>query len=234
MIGYGNCRCDEIGIHASLKMMWEQSRVGSSPTSGTMSYYRTPQLNTDKNLQAYIIGLAIGDGNLSNPNGRATRLRVSCDTKYPKLIKRISDSLGSLLPQNKVGLVKKEGNCSDVYVYSNHLENLLGWNANDGSKDLQKVSVPAWIQAKEEYKINCLRGLIETDGAIYADRGYKMVIFSTIISGLAHDVFGIFKSLGFSPKLYSIKQKPTGKLKYQVRLSKDVQRFLDLVKPDKS
>lgn len=29
------CRCDEIGIHATLKMSWEQSLVGSSPTSGT-------------------------------------------------------------------------------------------------------------------------------------------------------------------------------------------------------
>ena len=29
------CRCDEIGNHASLKMMWAQALVGSSPTSGT-------------------------------------------------------------------------------------------------------------------------------------------------------------------------------------------------------
>ena len=30
------CRCGEIGIHATLKMLWEQSRVGSSPTSGNL------------------------------------------------------------------------------------------------------------------------------------------------------------------------------------------------------
>ena len=29
-------RCGGIGRHASLKMMWEQSRVGSTPTSGTI------------------------------------------------------------------------------------------------------------------------------------------------------------------------------------------------------
>jgi hypothetical protein len=46
-------------------------------------------LNADRQLQAYVIGLAIGGGNLSNPNGRAVRLRITCDTKYPALIARI-------------------------------------------------------------------------------------------------------------------------------------------------
>jgi hypothetical protein len=119
-------------------------------------------------------------------------------------------------------------------VHSNHLEKLLGWKARGGSKYLQKVSIPKWIREKEEYKINCLKGLIETDGAIYKDRGYEMVIFSTIIAKLAEETYDIFKSLGFNPKLYSIKQQPTGKLKHQVRLSVDVHEFLNKVKPDKS
>jgi hypothetical protein len=45
-------------------------------------------LNPDPELQAYVIGLAIGDGNLSNPNGRAIRLRISCDTNYPHLLEK--------------------------------------------------------------------------------------------------------------------------------------------------
>ena len=229
------CRCDEIGNHASLKMMWAQALVGSSPTSGTMSYYRTLPISNDANLKAYVIGLAIGDGNLSNPNGRATKLRISCDTKYPLLIKRVATSLQELLPENKVNTIQKKGNCIDVYVCSNHLENLLGWKAKGGSKDLQKVSVPTWIQEKEEYKINCLRGLIETDGAIYLDRGYRMVIFSSIIPNLAEDVYNLINSLGFKSHLYKVpEKKSTHGYKYQVRLSKDVQKFLDIVQPDKS
>lgn len=183
---------------------------------------------------AYITGLAIGDGNLSLVR-KTVRLRISCDDKYPNLILRIISSLKLFFPQNKVGTVKKKENCTDVYVYSNQLENLLGWKAKGGSKDLQKVSVPIWIQEKKEYKINCLRGLIETDGAIYLDRGYKMAIFSTIITNLAEDVHNLINSLGFKSHLYKIpEKKATHGHKYQVRLSKDVQRFLDLVKPDKS
>src|SRR5579862_3288729 len=48
-------------------------------------------LNTDRQLQAYVIGVAIG--NLSNPNGRADRLRITCDFKYPAPIAKIFRSL---------------------------------------------------------------------------------------------------------------------------------------------
>jgi hypothetical protein len=63
-------------------------------------------LSPDPELQAYVIGLAIGDGNLSNPNGHAVRLRITCDTKYPELITKIRDALQRLLPNNRVTLVR--------------------------------------------------------------------------------------------------------------------------------
>src|SRR3989338_11058169 len=76
--------------------------VGSTPTSGTM----VKNLNSDKELQAYIIGLALGDGNLSNVR-KTTRLRISCDTQYPFLLNKIYNSLQLLLPSNKVNVIKK-------------------------------------------------------------------------------------------------------------------------------
>ena len=205
-----------------------------------MSYFRVPILNQDKNLQAYVIGLALGDGNLSRPGPRAVRLRISCDNKYPKLIKRIVESLQSLFPENKVGLVLREkSHATDVSIYSNHLELLLGWSAKNGSKFAQNVSVPEWIKHKREYRINCLRGLVETDGSIYIDRKYKMVNFTSNINRLARDAEDMILSLGFKPHFY---EKPPRKSKYylnqqtcyQVRLSKNVAKFLELVKPDKS
>src|SRR5262245_48027250 len=102
-------------------------------------------LNPDRGLQAYVIGLAIGDGNLSNPNGRAVRLRITCDIKYPALITRISSSLSQLLPANKVSFVGSKGNYVNISVYSNHLEGLLGWKALGGSKRHQSVEIPQWI-----------------------------------------------------------------------------------------
>src|SRR3989344_622664 len=133
--------------------------VGSSPTSGTKKL-KTKVVSKDKNLLAYIIGLALGDGNLSNPNGRAVRLRISCDAKYPKLIQRIQKALKDLLPDNKVQLVNRKANCVDVSSYSNKWPMLLGWNV--GNKIEQKVRVPGWVQENNEYAKSCLKGLLET------------------------------------------------------------------------
>jgi DNA-binding transcriptional regulator WhiA len=196
-------------------------------------YFRKTILNSDKELQAYVIGLALGDGNLSNPNGRAVRLRISCDTKYPFLIQKIIASLKNLLPQNKIGTVnKKDKNCTDISVYSNCLEKLLGWKARGGSKFNQKTSVPDWIKQNDGYKINCLRGLIETDGAVYNDRGYRMIIFTSIIPELANNFYEMTLSLGFHPHIYEIKQHHKQTL-YHIRLSKNVDKFLELIKPEK-
>ncbi len=209
--------------------------VGSSPTLGTMN---NKKLNSDKELQAYVIGLALGDGNLSNNRG-TTRLRITCDTKYPFLYKKILSSLKLLLPDNKVGIIDRGPNCLDISVYSNHLEKLLEWRAKEGSKFLQKASVPNWIKNNNQYKIACLRGLIETDGSIYNDRNYTMMTFKNIIPDLAKDFYNMVIDLGFKPHLYTIKpQNPdlhkfNQQTAYQVRLSKNVSKFLELVNPEK-
>ena len=195
-------------------------------------------LSPDKKLQSYIIGLSLGDGNLSLVRN-TVRLRITCDTKYPFLINKILNSLKILLPDNKAYIVKHPTNSLDISIYSNYLENLLGWKAKGGSKFLQKVSVPNWVKENDDYKINCLRGLIETDGSIYNDRGYKMVIFKSIIPNLTQDFYNMVVSLDFKPHLYTIKPKKTplyqfnSQIAYQVRLSKNVAEFLELVKPEK-
>ena len=196
---------------------------------------RIARLNTDRQLQAYVIGLAIGDGNLSNPNGRAVRLRITCDKKYPELIVKISSSLKELFPGNRVCIVGSTGNYVNVSVYSNHLEGLLGWKAWGGSKHRQCVEVPQWVRDDSFLCIPCLRGLIETDGAVYNDRGYPMVIFSTVIPRLAEQVAVMMREIGFRPHLYRTRQCPEREsFKYQVRLSREVPSFLALVSPLKA
>lgn len=179
-----------------------------------------------------MVGLALGDGNLSNPNGRATRLRITCDLKYPKLIQKIQSAIATLLPENKVSIVRRSENCLDISCYSNKWENLLGWHANKGPKLSQNVSIPNWIKTKYEYKINCLKGLIETDGSIYKDRTYRAVMFTNASHSLATDVLEIIISLGFKPRFY-IANNNNNKIVYRMRLATNVTRFLDLVKPEK-
>jgi len=128
----------------------------------------------------------------------AARLRISCDTIYPKLIDKITYSLRQLLPKNKVSIVSWTKRCLDISCLSNHWEPLLGWSAKLGSKAEQHASVPLWIKQDNDYKIHCLRGLLETDGSIYIDRGYPMVMFTATIPELARDVYEMIASLHFN------------------------------------
>lgn len=174
-----------------------------------------------KNLhKAYIVGISLGDGNLSNPNGRATRLRITCDSKYPKLIEEIKNSLRIVFPKNKVSEIKRK-NCIDISVYSNSLEELLGWKC--GSEHAQSATIPHKILYDKILLTSCVKGLIQTDGSIYTDRGYEMINFTNKTKILAYDVYNSIIKLGFSPQVREVVFD--GNTKYIVRLSKDVQRF---------
>lgn len=187
----------------------------------------------NKTNLAYLIGVAMGDGNLSNPNGKAVRLRITCDTKYPKLIDRIISSLKESLPKNKISIIKRQRGCVDISCYSNSLENLLGWKSNDGPKEKQEISVHLWIQNNKKYTLLCLKGLFETDGSVYTDRKYKMVNFVTIIPSLANDVVHMIEKIGFKPNMQILKQA-NGKTKHTIRIFRNVENFIMLVDIDKS
>jgi DNA-binding transcriptional regulator WhiA len=188
----------------------------------------------DKAVLAYIIGVSLGDGNLSNPNGRTIRLRITCDNKYPEIKREIIESLQTLLPNNRVSLVSsdKDTYCN-ISVYSNKLKDMIPWSVGKGSKFEQQATVPDWIKADEKLTCHCLRGLIQTDGSIYLDRGYRMINFTNNIQPLAHDVKNMMEALGYKPKLYKAKQKSIHH-KYTVRLSKQVDDFIRHIKLQKS
>ena len=176
-----------------------------------------------KKVLAYIVGIALGDGNISNPNGRAIRLRVTCDTKYPKLKNEIVKNLQVLLPANKVSTIHRKESYCDVSVYSNKFTQWLPWKSGNGSKVSQNARVPRWILRRPVFIRECLRGLLQTDGSIYQDRGYLMVNFTNRIPALANDVFSMIQRLGFSPTFHKLN---VGRVKYTVRLARDTGRFV--------
>lgn len=188
-------------------------------------------VSEDKKLHAYIVGLALGDGNLSNSNGRAVRLRITCDKKYPKLYKHIFKSLQKFLPDNKVSIFNRK-TYLDIYCYSNKLEELLGWKAKGGSKFKQKVKMPDWILKSKEFTKECLRGIIQTDGSIFKDRKYTHVNVVSQIPELANSVKEAMEDIGYKPNMQVFKSK-TGD-KFTIRISKNVDKFIKDIKLWKS
>jgi len=101
-----------------------------------------------------------------------------------------------------------------------------------GSKYKQKISIPKWIKQNKKFSIECLRGLLQTDGCMYIDRGYQMIGFVTIVPTLANDVVNIITKLGFKVNIYKIKTKT--KARYNIRISKNAEKFIKTVKLQKS
>ena len=100
MILRGAAKAEVARKSAAVKSVSVRLRPRAPSCAGSDSSMALP-LHPDSELHAYVVGLAIGDGNLSNPNGRAVRLRITCDTKYPALIARIRSALERLLPRTK-------------------------------------------------------------------------------------------------------------------------------------
>lgn len=182
----------------------------------------------NKKVLSYIIGIALGDGNLSNPNKRATRLRITCDKKYPKLIDNIVKNIKIILPQNKISIINRQ-NAIDISCYSNYWENILGWKAKAGTKIKQNVKVPEWIKNKDTYMKECLRGLLQTDGSVYFDRKYQMVNFTSANYFLAEDVKFMLEKVGFVTKIRKSLNGKKDKIKYVIRVSKNVESFIKLI-----
>lgn len=231
LLVYRYCRSDEIGNRTRLKIV-RRKACGFESHLRHLSISKKPTL-VDLCNTSYVVGLAIGDGNLSNPNGRAVRLRISCDTKYPNIIKNVQSALQRTMPSNKVSLIQRRSNCIDVSCYSNKWEKILGWTANGGPKFIQKVSVPSWIMDDKIFTTFCLRGLIETDGSIYKDRGYLTINFVTIIPRLANDVIAMITNLGFLPNL-QIHKHAGRQTKYTIRISRSAKEFIKRIGADKS
>jgi len=181
---------------------------------------------------AYITGVALGDGNLSNPNGRAVRLRITCDNKYPKIITKIKTAISILLPKNKISIINRAKTYCDISCYSNRWEDLLGWKAKNGSKYKQKVRIPNWIKNDKILTKKCLSGLLETDGSVYYDRGYCMANFVTIIPTLSNDIKELIEKIGFTANKYSIAGK--NHPRFNIRISKNTKKFLNELGAEKT
>lgn len=180
----------------------------------------------DRTTTAYVVGVAMGDGNLSNPNGRAVRLRITCDTKYPRLISKIEKNIKKIAPNNKVSRVRREkDNAIDISCYSNEWSKVLGWTADGGSKMKQKISTPTWILKNKRYARAYLCGLFETDGSIYKDRKYLTVNFVTQIPTIALAVDKIIKSLGYTHSVQQLRIK-NDNVKFTFRIHKRASDFI--------
>ncbi|WP_428341304.1 hypothetical protein [Mycobacterium sp.] len=158
--------------------------AGGSPCSHDFS--RLPA-----KAYAYVLGIYLGDGCISR-GGRVWRLRITLDSRYPKIIDRTRASIDALMPGQRAGTWRRSDNCTEVYLCSKHWPCLFPQHG-PGKKHLRPIRLETWQQelvkqATEDF----VRGLIESDGCrvVANDRGVKSVRYH--FSNRSDDIRGLY------------------------------------------
>ncbi len=173
---------------------------------------------------AELLGIAIGDGGLSN-----YQLTITTNSITDKQHAQHSKKLVNLLFGIPVALRKRPGQNAVVVVVSSKMLvgflNKLGMPIGD--KIRNKVGVPSWIYEKQEYKKAFIRGLFDTDGCIYLDKhkikgkiycnmGWTITSYS---DKLCIGIIALLKYLGFFPT------KRSSQKSVYLRRRKDIVRY---------
>lgn len=117
-------------------------------------------------------------------------------------------------------------------VYNKNIDTLFGWSMHKGKKIEQELCIPFWIGSDTVFTKSFIKGLFESDGSIYLDRGYKMANLVSHNPELAQYAKDVISSFGFIPRIY-IHQEKNG-LKHTVRISKNVDALITLFNIQKS
>lgn len=151
-----------------------------------------------------IIGIFIGDGNLSRRQARIS-LNLKKDKKYAQYISTLIESVFKI----DAPIFKRRYKSVLEIVVSgvNFVKYLNKLGLPTGDKIKQGLDIPLWIQRNEKFAKACLRGIFDTDGCTYVDtHRYKNKTYKHI--GLAYTSFsprlitslvGILSDLGYTP-----------------------------------
>lgn len=155
---------------------------------------------------AEFVGILLGDGGITVGQVAIT-LNSEADREYLSfvinLVKRLFNFEASFY---------KRKDCRANVIYCNRVKfagYLVQLGLKIGNKVKQQVGIPGWIHTKEEYKIACLRGLMDTDGGIFIHRyhvhgkeyRYLKACFTNRSMPILMFVRNVLSEFGMTPKV---------------------------------
>lgn len=140
---------------------------------------------------AELLGLYLGDGHIVRA-GRAYRLRLSLDARYPRVVSDAEALLRRTFPENRVGAFRVDGGATAIVsVYCAHLPCLFPQHGT-GKKHHRPIRLEAWQRTLvEEAPWSFLRGCIHSDGCFFINRTGPYRYLSVDFHNLSGDVLGL-------------------------------------------
>ncbi len=152
------------------------------------------------------MGAMLGDGYIkSNKTQLGIAFNIETDYAYAKHIQRLIKILFNL--NSSICRDGSDKGATVLVSNRNLVEFLIDRGLKEGNKVANQVDIPKWIRSKKEYKIACLRGLIDTDGSFYL---YKHKVskktycnfamcFTNHSLPLLKSVYNILKTMDLNP-----------------------------------
>ncbi len=150
------------GIPRSTIRDWLRSGAPGGKYGRTRALYDLDQL--PRPAYAYLLGIYLGDGHISQLP-RTFRLRVSMDSRYPRIIGEVARAMHAVLPTHRVDVRRiKPHNLVIISIYSVQLARLFPQHG-PGRKHERPIVLGDWQQEiVVEHSGLFLRGLIQSDG----------------------------------------------------------------------
>lgn len=143
---------------AGLTNSTRQKGAGGSPSCPICD-----RRELEERRYAYLLGMYLGDGCLSEHQRRVFKLRIVLDHKYPNIIGECSEAIESMAEGLVVGFVQNEG-CIEVNSYWKHWPCLFPQHGA-GRKHERTIQLLRWQRSIVERRPDALlRGLIHSDG----------------------------------------------------------------------
>ncbi|MFB6905129.1 helix-turn-helix domain-containing protein [Streptomyces bacillaris] len=153
----------------------DRAKRGECPGAHTPACHRCDGSPLDEPAYAYLLGLYLGDGHISQYTGhRAPSLMITLDDAWPGIQDEAEETLRRVFPGNATCRVRKPG-CHNLKVYSKHLVCLFPQHG-PGRKHERAVALEPWQQSiVDAHPWQLVRGLIHSDGCRITNWTTRMV-----------------------------------------------------------
>ncbi len=177
---------------------------------------------------AEFVGIVLGDGGITKRQVTITLHGID-DKEYVGFVTKLIMRLFKLNP-SLTG--RKNDRAVDITISRTKLVNYLTekLSLRIGNKVKQQVNIPDWIQENKNFKVSCVRGLIDTDGCIFTHKykvrnkeySYKKLSFTSRSEPLRQSVFQILQEMGLKVRL-------TKKYDVWIDSPHEVKRYLSII-----
>lgn len=160
---------------------------------------------TPSNKFAEFIGIMMGDGGMSRRQLTITLHHID-DLPYSRFVVRLMKNLFDITPSVYHDIQDSVNNI--VISRSGLVQHLHALGLPIGNKVRQQFDIPLWIKRNRQFRIACVRGLVDTDGSVFTHHykvngkwySYKKLDFSSMSFPLRQSVYALFKEIGLHPR----------------------------------